>query len=443
MGLDSEVMKGDSMLNIKKKSSVAAVAVAALAASSLALTGSVAAQAAEPTSFSLYVPAWQSGDSPYVAVANAFMKAYPNYKVKVTQVAGDAYSNGLQTSLQAGNGPDVFRTEPGNGNTMSLVPLAKKGFLRSLNATAARSVNPSSAAADLSVGGQIYGVSLDLTAGSMVANETLMKADGVTWPSTFGDLLDACTAAKKKGKSFIALAGAISANTGLFGMSIIGGDLYLGDPTWNSRRAAGKVTFAGSAGWKTALNKVVQMKNANCFQDGAAGADFGSGIDANFFAHKAYAVFVPGSTSVVFKRFVPPTRGEDIVTEAFPGTTAAQTAVPAAVNYSLSVNAKTKATKAVNAFINFVASKDGQVTYQKLSGGLPTTAKLTASNVPDADAYRNVIALVNAKKTYPFPDKGFSNGAVYVALGTGIQGLITGQATVAQVLQSMDAAWGQ
>lgn len=429
------------MLKINKRSAVAAIAVTALAASTLALSGSVAAQAAEPNTFSLYVPVWQAGDSPYVAVANAFMKANPKYKIKITEVAGDAYSNGLQTSLQAGNGPDVFRTEPGNGNTMSLVPLAKKGFLLPLNGTAVPSVNPASAAADLNVGSRIYGAALDLTAGSMVANETLMKADGVTWPTTFDGLLDACTAAKKKGKSFIALAGAMTPNTGLFAMSMIGGDLYLNDSTWNSRRQAGKVSFASSAGWKTALNKIVQMKNANCFQDGAAGADFGSGIDANFFAHKAYAVFVPGSTSVVFKKFVPPTRGEDIVTEAFPGTTAAQTAVPASVNYALSVNAKTKAKTAVTAFINFVASPTGQTTYQKLSGGLPTTAKLTATNVPDADAYRKVIDLANSKKTYPFPDKGFTNGAVYVALGTGVQGLLTGQATVAQVLQSMDAAW--
>jgi raffinose/stachyose/melibiose transport system substrate-binding protein len=387
------------------------------------------------------VPTTNAGSSPYKALADAFTAANPKYKIKVTEVAGDAYATGLQTSLQAGNGPDVFRTEPGRGNTMSLVPLAKKGFLLPLNATKASAVNPASARADLNIGSKIYGVSLDLTAGGMVANETLLKADGLTWPKTFDELLTACQVAKSKGKAFIALAGAMTPNTGLFAMSLLGSNVYSANPSWNVDRAKGKVKFATSAGWRAALNQILEMKNASCFQDGAAGADFGSGIDANFFAHKAYAVFVPGPTSVVFKNFVPPTKGEDIVTEAFPAVKASKTVIPVAVNYSLSVNAKTKAKAAVTAFINFVASKAGQGAYQKISGGLPTLGKLSATTVPDADAYRNVITLVNAKRTYPFPDKGFSKPDVYVALGTGVQGLLTGQATVTQVLQSLDAAW--
>jgi len=429
------------MFKIRTKSTVAAVAVSALVASTLGLCVSTAADAAESKSFTLYVPTAQSGDNPYVAVAKAFMAANPKYKVKVTEVAGDAYATGLQTSLQAGNAPDVFRTEPGRGNTMSLVPLAKKGFLMPLNGTKVSAVNPAAARADLNVGSKVYGVSLELTAGGMVANETLLKADGLTWPKTFDELLNDCQTAKSKGKSFIALAGSVAQNTGLFAMSLLGSNVYAANPSWNVDRAKGKVKFANSPGWRAALNQILEMKNASCFQDGAVGADFSTGIDANFFAHKAYAVFVPGSVSFVFKNFVPPTKGEDIVTEAFPATKAANTVLPVAVNYALSVNAKTKAKAAVTAFINFVASKAGQSVYQKISGGLPTLGKLSATSVPDADAYRNVITLVNAKKTYPFPDKGFSKADVYVALGNGVQGLLTGQATVTQVLQSLDAAW--
>ena len=41
------------------------------------------------------------------------------------------------------------------------------------------------------------------------------------------------------------------------------------------------------------------------------------------------------------------------------------------------------------------------------------------------------------------PNATWPNPAVYDALGVGVQGLLTGQKTVDQVLEEMDAAWGE
>ena len=52
-------------------------------------------------------------------------------------------------------------------------------------------------------------------------------------------------------------------------------------------------------------------------------------------------------------------------------------------------------------------------------------------------------SLTDPSKHVPLPNLFWPNGGVYDALGTGVQGLLTGQATPEVVLEAMDAAWEQ
>jgi raffinose/stachyose/melibiose transport system substrate-binding protein len=55
--------------------------------------------------------------------------------------------------------------------------------------------------------------------------------------------------------------------------------------------------------------------------------------------------------------------------------------------------------------------------------------------------YAGVSSYLTAKKTYALPNQGWGSSGVYSAMGTGIQGLYTGQTTTEKILASMDSKW--
>jgi raffinose/stachyose/melibiose transport system substrate-binding protein len=91
-----------------------------------------------------------------------------------------------------------------------------------------------------------------------------------TFPVDTDDLIADCRTLAGKGRSFIALAGAAGPNTGLTAMSISATRMYAKDPDWNDRRAKGEVIFADSKGWRDTLDTITRLKDAGCFQPGAA-----------------------------------------------------------------------------------------------------------------------------------------------------------------------------
>ena len=49
--------------------------------------------------------------------------------------------------------------------------------------------------------------------------------------------------------------------------------------------------------------------------------------------------------------------------------------------------------------------------------------------------------MITSRQYRNFPTIDWPNGKVYTDLGNGVQGLLTGQTTVKQVLQQMDSDW--
>jgi raffinose/stachyose/melibiose transport system substrate-binding protein len=175
------------------------------------------------------------------------------------------------------------------------------------------------------------------------------------------------------------------------------------------------------------------MKDAGCFQDGAAAGTFDD-IDARFFSGRSYAAFIPGSLSVMFSG-LPPFAGKTLKTEAFPGNTR----VTADSNYALAMNKATKKKAAVAKFLAFAASAAGQKIYCDLTGALPLAFN---KNTKLAPQYSDIAAMLKAGKTFSHPKTTWTgSAAVTIKLGTGIQGLLTGQTQVGKVLKTADSTW--
>jgi len=424
---------------MNKKSGVrvlGAAAVALVASAGLVGVNTTAARAAANNTVVLHVPTVLPAGtpSPWQAVVDGFEKANPQYNVKVVYLGATGnYQTELATELQAGNGADVFKVSPGQGQGDSVINLAKAGFLMDLASTKAPKANPAGSLAVMGIKGKTYALGTGVTPGVVVANYSLLYKDGLSWPTTFGALLADCKVAVANGKTFFGLAGGMVPNDQLLAESVL--QTVYKDKNWAANRLAKKVSFAKDKNWATALNQIVQMKNAGCFQAGAEAGGFADAIDQNFFGQKVYAVFVPGTTAVPFGKYVPPLSGQNIQATFIPAVKAADTMIPASVNTAVAINAKTKASAAAKAFVNYFASTAGQAAYQAITGDTPMNGS------DSRPQFAPIAGLLDAHKTFEAPLNTFTNSAVSDALGKGVQGLLTGQATVAQILASMDAAW--
>jgi raffinose/stachyose/melibiose transport system substrate-binding protein len=88
-----------------------------------------------------------------------------------------------------------------------------------------------------------------------------------------------------------------------------------------------------------------------------------------------------------------------------------------------------------------MATDEAQQKYYEYSGELPVSAykqmDLTGT------IYEPIVGLLADGSYTTLPNNVWPNPAVYDALGTGVQGLLTGQKTIDDVLSAMDTAWDQ
>jgi raffinose/stachyose/melibiose transport system substrate-binding protein len=424
--------KGKCMIKFQGKRTTAVVAASLLTISSLAL----GAPAQANTEVTFWGPTQLSGGvDPYVAVAEAFNKSQNKYTVKIESKGGaQLYGQALNTAIQAKALPDVFMVEPGVGQLQSLLPLARAGIVLPLNNTNAPKRNPATDRQFLNLGTTTYGAAFDVQVTGVVVNTTAMRKDGVVWPKTFSRLLTECRAAVARGKSFFYLAGSQFGNNGLMAQLMLVTTVYGQDPTWNSKRTRGTVKFATDKRWQGTLNKIKQMNDAGCFQKGVEAGNF-PGISQNLFAGRAYGAFVPGGTAADYRR----QSGQIFDNYPFPvSDKISEQRVLYGASYAAAINKDAKNVAGARAFINYIVSPAGQTAFTKVSGALKNDLTFNANVTP---WYRPIASLVLSKKVQPSPTRGWTDPAVYNRMGTGIQGIFTGQATVQDVLNNMDAAW--
>ncbi|WP_173921639.1 ABC transporter substrate-binding protein [Agromyces sp. Marseille-P2726] len=384
--------------------------------------------------FTLMVAQANDADDFYAQMVDAYT-AETGAEIEVIPYPSDAYNTQVTTQFQAGNAADVAILSPGTGQPISVITLAEAGFLEPLDDTSA-GVIPEGTESLYEVDGEIYGQPTALTPVGLIWNAAAGAEAGVDeYPATYDDLLAACTDARAGGKSFTVLAGAIPFNTGLFAQLVSATRVYEETPDWNEQRAAGDVTFADS-GWKQTLEDVVAMNEGGCFQDGAAGGTFDA-ITAGIGGGTSLTAAVPGSAATSIGEAA----GIDLTVQAFPPADGQGDFTLASANYAWAINAAADddAKAAAQDFLDWVAEPEQAQKYADLSGAVPITGVSADTLLPE---YEPIGALLESGAFTGLPNSTWPNPAVYDALGVGVQGLLTGQKTVDQVLADMDAAWG-
>lgn len=390
---------------------------------------------AEGAGFSIMVAQANDADDYYAKMAEAYTEE-TGVEIEMIPYPSDAYNTQVTTQLQAGNAADMMVLAPGTGQAISVVTLAEAGFLEPLDETSA-TVIPEGTENLYEVDGEIYGQPTALAPVGLIYNGAGGEEVGIdAYPETFDDMLEACKTARDGGKSFTVLAGGVPFNTGLFSMLVSATRVYQADPDWNEQRAAGDVTFVGS-GWEDVLNDIVALNEGGCFQEGVAGGTFDT-ITQNIGSGTSLTAAVPGSAAISIGAGT----GLDLTVQAFPPADGQEPFTLASANYAWSINASSDddVKASAQAFLDWLAEPEQAQEFADLSGFVPISGA-TAENVNPV--YEPIAGLLESGSFAGLPNATWPNPAVYDALGVGVQGLLTGQNTVDQVLESMDAAWGE
>ena len=384
--------------------------------------------------FSLMVAQANDADDYYAQLAEQYTEE-TGTAIEVIPYPSDAYNTQVTTQLQAGNAADMMILSPGTGQAISVITLAEAEFLEPLN-DASAGVIPAGSEAQYQIDGETFAQPVALAPVGLVWNQDGATEVGVDeFPATYEDLLTACATAREGGKSFMVLAGSLLPNTGLLAQLISATRVYAETPDWNEQRAAGDTTFADSE-WRQVLEDIVQLNDEGCFQDGAAGGTFDS-ITQGVGGGTSLSAAVPGSAAASIGEAT----GLDLNIQAFPPDEGQEPFTVTSANYAWAINAASDdAVKAsAQEFLDWAGSPEQTAAFAELSGFVDILAP--TENL--APAYEPIGELLETGAFVGLPNSSWPNPDVYDALGTGVQGLLTGQKTVDQVLEEMDAAWDE
>lgn len=390
-----------------------------------------------PVELTLATPSTQGGvENYYTPLIQAFTKENPNVTIKIEETPADQHGPVLRTRLQGGNAPDIFQTAAGRGNPNSFADLAEAGYLQDLSGQdwATGSV-PTTAKELYFQDEKLFALPVDLSAFVMVQNEGVRESLGLKNPATLDDVIAQCETVKAAGKSLFALGGSSVPNTSVHAMEVAASVVYAKDPDWEQKRKNKEVTFAESD-WKKVLERIVEFNKAGCYQEGAVG----TGIQALFPAvaqGKSTAVFAPAGAIAALRAQV---KDGKFDLGVLPGESSGDSRLILSPTNALALNAESAHKGTALKFLEFLAQRENQDALAKANGNLSITSALSGE-APDAYPALDPYFADGASKTIVQPNLLWPNNAVNEALGTGVQGLLTGQATPEQVLKSMDAAY--
>ncbi|SNS33336.1 carbohydrate ABC transporter substrate-binding protein, CUT1 family [Geodermatophilus saharensis] len=374
-------------------------------------------------------------ENPWQLLADQYSEE-TGVQIETQGLPPDSYGLSMRTQLQGGSAPDVMMFSPGAGNANAVLPLAEGGYIEELGEESAALI-PEGNESLFEIDGKVYAQPTDIIPVGVVWNSGAASDAGVEVPADESAMLDDCGTLAGDGKSFLAVAGSAPPNMGLMAMAISATRVYAETPDWNEQRSAGDVSFADSEGWQATLQTIVDMNEAGCFQQGAAGGGFDA-ITQGLTQGTSLGAFVPGAAATELAKATP---GLELQVQPFPPADGGEPFLLASPNYALSINASADegAKEAAREFLAWMAEPENAARFTELQGGVAITG-------PDENlspVYEPVADLLSDGDYAPLPNLAWPNPGVYDALSTGVQGLLAGQGDVQSVLESIDQAWDQ
>jgi raffinose/stachyose/melibiose transport system substrate-binding protein len=371
-----------------------------------------------------------TGEQPaFTVMLKNFQKAYPNISVNASYgPAGGGYGPVLTTMIQAGNIPDVFYGNGGTGALESILPMARAGKLLDLSKQPWAKRMPAASHDIFWIGKKLYGLQMDVSPTGLIYNATALAQIGAKPPTTYAQLLSLCSKATAAGKIPIAFPG----SSGGTAMQLIAVSLGI-NTAWNTARLQGKTTFAGSTAWQQAFQRLIDMKNAGCFQPGAQTSSVPQALQL-VGAGKALMLPGPSAAFATIQQLGPDSTFKMV---PFPGNTIKAKAM---VTYSdaLSVSATAPDKAAALTFVNFMARQGQSRLLARLLGAV-SIHDANVGNLPDT--MTAFAPYFKSNNTIARLSDGWPGAAPLTALNTATSAVLSGQSSPADALKAIDDAW--
>ena len=416
-----------------------AFSILPLVGASLAACGSDNSSGSDSKTITFaYQIANPNAKSVWATLADEYEQTHKGVTVKTNPIALNTYGSTITTQLQAGNGPDVFFINAGGGQAGSVGTLGEAGKLLDLDGHVADGAVPDNAKSSMSYDGKLVAVPVYLAPAGIIFSPQAAEKSGFTLDSsmTMDDVIAQCKKVADGGQAVFGLAGAMAPNTAIFASALAASSVYGPEPDWNEKKASGETSFADSDGWHAALETVKDLYDSGCFQEGAAGAGFDA-LTNGMGQGQMLGFSAPGGAA---KDIMDSTKGAVTLTvQAMPAPSGYDTYLMAGTPDAIAGNAASENKDLALDFIDWMSQPEQTAKAAEASGDIPVGTTNSSNLLPQ---YAGVAGLIDETKVSQYPYIDWPNGEVYNALGTGVTGLLTGQMSVDEVLESMDKAWG-
>jgi raffinose/stachyose/melibiose transport system substrate-binding protein len=415
------------------------IAVTAVVFLALLALGAANGRSAKREQIHLTFLAYVTNEPSYRVMIQNFEQTHPNITIDVTYTPTVATLYQLVgTELAAGNAPDLVSTYPGCGTPISICRLAKAGYLAPMIGKRWAKTLDSRVLSYSKYGPSLFTFEPVVVFDGLLTNDSMFKKLGLKVPQTFSQLIVFCQKARTAGQVPLMLTAQGSNTLQQLIADIALTTVYAKDKHWGQKLRAGTVTFDGTAGWHQALQEIVDMNQANCFQPGPAATSGPSGDSifalgqtltyAMVTSHKG-AIDAGNPQFAYSQKPFPASRtdaGKNIVELHFP------------IGISVNAHSGTQNQAAAQAFVDFLARPDQDALFARIAGGL-SEAQLRKGSFP---GYLSGFVPLYKQGRYGInPVETWWNAGVGLALTTYGTGLLTGQQSIDDVLKAMDAAW--
>lgn len=411
------------------------VAVLLVACSTTGSTKTTSTAGSSDPTVTLSILALSTFQPALPVVISDFTAKYPHTTFNVTYVPSATYTSLIGSQLANGTAADIVSVSPGSASAQAVIELGKAGYLKNLAGQPWVKDVPAAYKESMGVGNKVYSPAIATRALTTFYNETVMKKDGFTIPTTWNQVLSLCSKAQAKGIAAYTIGAATDYENQMLTFALLA-TLVPDTAKFIQERTAGTTTFTKSA-WLTMFQKEDQMYKAGCFAKDPAGTSINA-AQAEVANGQALAYTGQSNQYPTMAQLAPSVK---FVSTSFPATNdASQTRLSIALEGSFGINADVSGEKLVVAkrFFDFMMSPD--------ENGKLATALSDAPGVPSAKfvptAGTEALATYTKEgKTTLVADQFFPNPNVRTVWITTNEKMLSGQATPEDITQAMDSAW--
>ncbi|MFJ3445735.1 ABC transporter substrate-binding protein [Streptomyces sp. NPDC086081] len=411
-----------------------------LCRSALAVTGATALLAgctfADTTDHdtAVTVMASNTDKAAMTSVIAAFQRHNPDIRIKVSFADINTLQKAIPHKLRTDKAPDIFTVWPGSGNPASVATLERDNLLEELNLRPFSRTVPQGVKPVTDVLGITYVVPMSFSAiGAIYSQQTLDKIGGSA-PTTWSELLHLCDTAEQHGKVLFALGNATPWVTQLVTYALVATTVYSDQPDFDEQMALGKQTFAES-GWRTALEKYLQMNDRGCFSRQPLDTTYEDAVE-QVAEGRAVGMVQVASTLSVLQATAP---NLHLRMDALPATDdPEQTRMPGAVSAAYGLNTNTPHREAAMKFIDFLGSVEGQNLYNRTGATIPA---LPNDSFDVSRVVKEVAERQKAATTVPFMDQRWPNSGVQQTHFEQIEKLFAKKANIDEALKALDLSY--